>query len=376
MIGGRTPEEVTRPWGEAAGSAEGRGGRRPVRYADAGVDLGAAGGLVPRLAALGRTTHGPEVLGGIGGFAGCFRLPPGAHREPVLVSSTDGVGTKVKVAVATGRHRGIGHDLVNHCVNDVLTTGAEPLFFLDYFATGRLDGSVLLELVGGMADACGAAGCALLGGETAEMPGVYGIGDYDLAGFLVGVCERDQLLGPERVLEGDSLLGLPSSGLHTNGYSLVRHLLAERELGYDAVVAGLDRPIGEVLLEPHRSYLEAVRALRRLGEVHALAHVTGGGVPENLARVIPEGLCARVDTAAVAVPPVFAAIAALGPVAEGELWTTFNMGVGMVCVVPAATAEAALEGGRDLAGLSVQPLGRVVAASGPDRVRLDHGRPR
>ncbi|HUY97956.1 MAG TPA: phosphoribosylformylglycinamidine cyclo-ligase [Verrucomicrobiae bacterium] len=348
----------------------------PVRYADAGVDRGAAGGLVPRLAALARTTQGPQVLGGIGGFAGCFQLDPHAHREPVLVSSTDGVGTKVKVAVATGRHRGIGHDLVNHCVNDVLTTGAEPLFFLDYFATGRLDGSILLELVAGMTEACAAAGCALLGGETAEMPGVYGIGDYDLAGFLVGVAERDAMLGPERVRAGDICLGLPSSGLHTNGYALVRHLLGQRDLGYDVVLAGCDRPIGELLLTPHRSYLEALRALRRVGEVHAVAHITGGGIPENLPRVIPEGLCADIDAARVPVPTLFRALAELGPVAEAECWATFNMGVGMICIVPEATVEAVAAAGTasgpglDLAGLPVLRLGRVGVARGPDRVRL------
>ncbi len=340
---------------------------RPVRYADAGVDRGEASGLVPRLAALGRTTHGPQVLGGIGAFAGCFRMEPGRYRDPVLVSSTDGVGTKVKVAAAVGRHRGIGHDLVNHCVNDVLTTGAEPLFFLDYVAAGRLDGGLVLELVAGMAEACRAAGCALLGGETAEMPGVYGLGDYDVAGFLVGVAERPELLGPERVRAGDLCLGLPSSGLHTIGFALVRHLLAQRELGYEAVLPGCDRPVGDLLLAPHRSYLDPVRALRALGPVHALAHITGGGIPENLPRVIPAGLCAEVAAAAVPVPALFRAIAGLGEVPEAECWATFNMGVGMICVVPEATGQAVTE----LAGLPVLRLGRVVASEGPDRVRLD-----
>lgn len=356
------------PAGPAAAPADGL-----VRYRDSGVDRGAAGGLVPQLAQLARATHGPQVLGGIGGFAGCFALDAGAVGDPVLVSSTDGVGTKIKVAVAAGRHRGIGHDLVNHCINDVLTTGAAPAFFLDYFATGRLDGAVLLELVAGMTEACQAAGCALLGGETAEMPGVYGIGDYDLAGFLVGLAARADLLGPERVRPGDHLLALPSSGLHTNGYSLVRHLLARRELSYDVVLPGCDRPIGALLLEPHRSYLEAVRALRELGTVHALAHITGGGIPENLPRVIPDGCRAEVDATRVSVPALFTALAALGPVPEAEQWATFNMGVGMIAVVPPETAAAVAAAGGRLAGLQALPVGQVVAASGPDRCHLDLG---
>jgi phosphoribosylformylglycinamidine cyclo-ligase len=268
--------------------------------------------------------------------------------------------------VALGRHRGIGQDIVNHCVNDVLTTGAEPLFFLDYFASGRIEADVLEQLAEGMARACIANGCALVGGETAEMPGVYGIGDYDLAGFLVGMASAAALLGPDRVGEGDRLLALPSTGLHTNGYSLVRHLLAEHELEYDTRLPGTDAPIGELLLAVHPSYLTPIRALRQVGAVHALAHITGGGIIENLPRVLPDALAGVVDRDRWQVPPLFMALRELGTIPEDELWRSFNMGVGMIAVVPAATVAAAEE----LSPFGFFEIGEVVAREGPDRVLL------
>jgi len=321
---------------------------------------------VARVAELAATTHGPSVLEGIGPFAAVWKLGSDLPRDAVLVSSTDSVGTKSKVAVALGRHRGIGQDIVNHCVNDVLTTGAEPLFFLDYFASGRIEAEVLEQLAEGMAQACIANGCALVGGETAEMPGVYGIGDYDLAGFLVGMASALELLGPDRVSVGDRLLALPSTGLHTNGYSLVRHLLAEHELEYDTRLPGTDAPIGELLLAVHPSYLEAIRALRRVGPVHALAHITGGGIIENLPRVLPELLAAVVRRDHWQVPALFKALQELGTIPEEELWRSFNMGVGMIAVVPAGTVAAADE----LAPFRFFEIGEVVAREGPDRVLL------
>jgi phosphoribosylformylglycinamidine cyclo-ligase len=336
------------------------------RYADAGVDRGRAQAAVARVAELAATTHGPSVLEGIGPFAAVWKLGSDLPRDAVLVSSTDSVGTKSKVAVALGRHRGIGQDIVNHCVNDVLTTGAEPLFFLDYFASGRIEADVLEQLAEGMTQACLANGCALVGGETAEMPGVYGIGDYDLAGFLVGMASAAALLGPDRVSAGDRLLALPSTGLHTNGYSLVRHLLAEHELEYDTRLPGTDGPIGELLLAVHPSYLEPIRALRLRSPLHALAHITGGGIIENLPRVLPDELAGVVHRDRWQVPALFRALEELGTIPEDELWRSFNMGVGMIAVVPAATVTAADE----LSRFKFFEIGEVVAREGPDRVLL------
>ena len=336
----------------------------PGQYARAGVDRSRAEQAIRRVAELAATTHMPSLMAGIGPFAAIWRLPDQLPPGSTLVSSTDSVGTKTKVAVAMGEHRGVGQDIVNHCVNDVLTTGATPLFFLDYFATGRIDAEVLEQVAEGMARACLAAGCSLVGGETAEMPGVYGIGDYDLAGFLVGTMTVDRLLGPEQVTVGDVLLGIPSSGLHTNGYSLVRHLLAERELEYSAVLPGTDRPVGELLLAPHLSYLEPVLALRELGEVHALAHITGGGIVENLPRVLPQGVAARILRSGWRVPALFTALQELGRISEEEMWRTFNMGIGMICVVPEATAAEAVR------ALGLVEIGRVEVQSSSDRVVL------
>jgi phosphoribosylformylglycinamidine cyclo-ligase len=337
-----------------------------LRYADAGVDIDEGNRAVALIKRTVASTFTSGVLGGLGSFSGLFQIDTGRHRQPVLVASADGVGTKIKVAIATGRHRGIGTDLVNHCVNDILCCGADPLFFLDYFATGRLHPEQLAEIVEGIAVACSDAGCALIGGETAEMPGIYALADYDLAGFIVGIVERDGIIDGARVRAGDAVLGLPSSGLHTNGYSLVRHIVSENELDYLQPLPGTDRPLAELLLEPHRSYLHAVRELRGRVDVRALAHVTGGGLKENVPRALPQGLGVELDRDAWPVPPIFEAIQRAGGVHPDEMWRTFNMGIGMAVVVPADQAGSVAEA----AGVPVLHIGRVVEQSAPERVVL------
>jgi phosphoribosylformylglycinamidine cyclo-ligase len=286
-----------------------------LSYAAAGVDIAAYERALERVRPLLAATAGPEVAAGVGPFAGLYRLPSGGY----LAASADGVGTKIKVAIALGRHRGIGVDLVNHCVNDIATTRARPLFLLDYFATGSLQEDVFGEVVAGLAEACQAAGCALLGGETAEMPGLYALGDYDLAGFIVGLVEEGQIPDPGSVRAGDLLVGLRSSGLHTNGFSLVRKLFKE---------------FPEELLEPHRSYLS------ELGELSwkTAAHVTGGGIPGNLPRALPQGLTYRLDRAAWRSPPIFREIQERGRVTDEEMLGTFNLGIGMVLVMDRGVA--------------------------------------
>jgi phosphoribosylformylglycinamidine cyclo-ligase len=338
-----------------------------LRYADAGGDIDEGDRAVRLIKQAVTATHGPEVLGGIGAFSGLFAFDPLRWKQPVLAASTDSVGTKVKVAIAAGRYRGIGIDLVNHCVNDILCSGAEPLFFLDYYATGRLSPERLAEVVGGAAAACGEAGCALVGGETAELPGLYALGDFDIAGFIVGCVERGGIIDGHRIEVGDAVLGLPSSGLHTNGYSLVRHILAEREIAWDAVLPGTMAPIADLLLEPHRSYLPAIRELRSRVEIRGLAHITGGGLLGNLPRILPAGMAARIERDAWEVPALFTALEAVGEVRAEEMWRTFNMGVGMVVVVPAAAASAA---GVSAAGLPVIPLGEIVDARDGHQVVL------
>ena len=338
-----------------------------LRYADAGVDIDEGDRAVRLIKQAVTATHGPEVLGGIGAFSGLFAFDPLRWKQPVLAASTDSVGTKVKVAIAAGRYRGIGIDLVNHCVNDILCSGAEPLLFLDYFATGRLSPERLAEVVDGAASACGEAGCALVGGETAELPGLYALGDFDIAGFIVGCVERDEIIDGHRIEVGDSVLGLPSSGLHTNGYSLVRHILAEREIGWDAVLPGTTAPIADLLLEPHRSYLPAIRELRSRVDIRGLAHITGGGLLGNVPRILPAGMAARIERDAWEVPALFTALEAVGGVRAEEMWRTFNMGIGMVVVVPAAAAPAA---GVSAAGLPVIPLGEIVDARDGHQVVL------
>ena len=337
-----------------------------LRYADAGVDIDEGNRAVALIKKAVGSTHTRSVLGGIGAFSGLFAFDPSRWRQPVLVSSADGVGTKIKVAIATDRHRGIGADLVNHCVNDILCCGAEPLFFLDYFATGKLRPEQLAEVVDGMAEACREAQCALVGGETAEMPGLYALGDYDLAGFIVGAVDRDQIIDGSRVQVGDAVLGLPSNGLHTNGYSLVRHVVTAQELTYDAVLPGTDASLADLLMVPHRSYLGAVRALRESVDVRALAHITGGGLKENTPRVLPDGVGVEITRGSWPMPAIFPALQRIGGISPDEMWRTYNMGIGMVVVVPweqAAHIEAA-------AGLPVHRIGQVVAQTGPERVVL------
>lgn len=337
-----------------------------LRYADAGVDIDEGNRAVALIRRTVASTHTAQVIGGVGAFSGLFTLDHGHWRDPVLASSTDSVGTKVKIAIATGRHRGIGIDLVNHCINDILCCGAEPLFFLDYFATGKLVPEQLAELVEGMAGACREAGCALIGGETAEMPGVYALGDYDIAGFIVGAVERRKILDGSGVAEGDVILGLPSSGLHTNGYSLVRHIVAERELSWNDVLPGTDAPLADLLLASHRSYLAPVRELMHVAEVHALAHITGGGLIDNIPRVLPDGLAAEIARDSWAPPGIFDALQTAGGVHPEEMWRTFNMGIGMVAIVAPPAAEAV----HNVAGLEVNVIGRVVRAGSAARVRL------
>jgi len=336
-----------------------------LRYADAGVDIDEGNRAVSLIRRTIASTHTAQVLGGIGAFSGLFALEPGSPNGRVLASSTDSVGTKVKVAIATGRHRGIGIDLVNHCVNDILCCGAEPLFFLDYYATGKLVPEQLSELIDGIAEACRSAGCALIGGETAEMPGVYALGDYDIAGFIVGSVAASEIIDGSRVQVGDVLLALPSSGLHTNGYSLVRHIVAERELQWSDVLPGTDTPLVDLLLEPHRCYLQAVRELRTITDVRAMAHITGGGVIDNVPRVLPEGLAATIERSTWNIPPVFTAIQKAGGVHLEEMWRTFNMGVGMVVIVPPDVPAIAAA-----AGIPVWRIGEVVPQSGTRRVIL------
>jgi len=337
-----------------------------LRYVDAGVDIDEGNRAVALIKRTVASTFTAPVLGSIGAFSGLFALDVQRFRQPVLVASADGVGTKIKVAIAMGRHRGIGADLVNHCVNDIVCCGAEPLFFLDYFATGKLRPQLLAEIVEGIAEACQAAGCALIGGETAEMPGVYGLGDYDVAGFIVGAVERDGIIDGSKVGAGDCILGLPSNGLHTNGYSLVRHVVSDRELDYAATLPGTAGRLGDLLLEPHRSYLPVVRELRTAVDVRALAHITGGGLKENIPRVLPEGLGVELARDAWQVPALFGALQEAGGIHPDEMWRTFNMGIGMVAVVPAAQADRV----HTAAGLEVLRIGTVVTQTGPERVVL------
>jgi phosphoribosylformylglycinamidine cyclo-ligase len=301
-----------------------------LSYAAAGVDIEAYERVLERVKPLIAATHGKDVAVGVGPFAGLYALPGGAH----LAASADGVGTKIKVAIAAGSHRGIGIDIVNHCVNDIATARARPLFFLDYFATGRLDPEVFTQLIDGMTAACREAGCALLGGETAEMPGMYALGDYDLAGFIVGLVEPG--VQPDQIKAGDVLIGLRSSGLHTNGFSLVRKVFEDVPL--NEPFAGPGHTLAQALLEPHRSYLSELGRIRWKGA----AHITGGGILGNVPRCLPDGLAARMNKAAWEVPPIFQLIRKRGRVADDEMYGTFNMGLGMILVV--SPSDAAPDG--------------------------------
>jgi phosphoribosylformylglycinamidine cyclo-ligase len=303
-------------------------------YREAGVDISAADEAKARIKTLARGTFNPGVLSEIGSFGGMFRPDLGSYREPVLVASTDGVGTKIQVARAMDVHDTVGYDLVAHCVNDILVQGATPLFFLDYIALGTMDPARVEQIVSGFARGCSEFGCPLLGGETAEMPGTYAPGDYDLAGFIVGIVERERALTGQAVREGDVLLGLPSSGLHTNGYSLARKALFEGAgLRVDSHLPELGTTVGQALLAPHRGYLGALEPLLERRKVRALVHITGGGFPGNVPRVLPAGLGARIRTSSWPVPPLFRLIQAGGKVPDAEMYRTFNMGVGMIVVV-------------------------------------------
>jgi phosphoribosylformylglycinamidine cyclo-ligase len=334
-----------------------------LTYKDAGVDIEAGDALVERIKPLAARTLRPEVLSGVGGFGGLFAIPPGKYREPVLVSGTDGVGTKLAVAQAAGQHDTVGIDLVAMSVNDVLTSGAEPLFFLDYLATGRLDVAQAAEVVKGIAEGCARAGCTLLGGETAEHPGGHAEG-YDLAGFCVGIVERSRILTGRSIRPGDALVGLASSGLHSNGFSLVRRILADARVALDARPPELGgKTVAEVLLEPTRIYVKDVLALLEAAEVKGLTHITGSGIPGNVPRCLPDGTRAVLQARAWQRPAVFDWLQRLGAVSDAEMDSTFNMGLGMVAVVAPAAVQPALA---LLARRGVQAweVGRVEASSG------------
>jgi phosphoribosylaminoimidazole synthetase len=336
-------------------------------YAEAGVDIDEGGRAVEQMRAAVEATHGPAVLHGVGSFGGAFSAKVlTTMDDPVLVASTDGVGTKVELAARLGRYRGIGADIVNHCVNDVLVQGARPLFFLDYVAASRIDAGRIAEIVGGMAEACAAVDCALLGGETAEMPGVYAPDAFDIAGTLIGAVDRADLLPRRDLRPGDVLVGVASNGPHTNGYSLLRRIF--QWLPMDAVPAGMDRPLGDALLEPHRNYLPVLDGVLRAGKVKALAHITGGGLPENLPRVLPDSCDGVVHLDAWPVPPLFRLVreAATG-LDEHELYRTLNMGIGMVVVCAAADLDAV----QRTVPEPTWVIGELVAGSG--KVHLESG---
>jgi len=337
------------------------------QYRAAGVDLSEARRAVDLIARAAAATSTPAVLGGVGGFGSLFRFDPDSHPDPVLVASTDGVGTKLKLAIALDRYDGIGVDLVNHCINDIAVHGADPLFFLDYLAVGQLRAEVAARIVSGIADACAAAGIALVGGETAELPDLYRGEDFDLAGFIVGVVARADVIDGSDVRAGDALIGLPSSGLHTNGYSLARRIFSEDDWRRDA--PGLGQTIGDALLEPHRSYLDEIRILRRAlrnaeGDVLAFAHITGGGWVDNIPRTLPAGLGVEVELGSWQVPLLFSLLQERGDIGDDEMVRTFNLGIGLTLVVRPEMVEAVIQ-----ALPEARRLGTVVPVlPGADRV--------
>jgi phosphoribosylformylglycinamidine cyclo-ligase len=340
--------------------------RKPVRYRDAGVSIDEADRAIGLIKRLARPTFTGGVITDIGSFGACYALT--GFTKPVLVSSADGVGTKIKIAFATGRHDTVGEDLVNHCVNDIAVQGAIPLFFLDYFAVGKLDAAVAAAVVEGLARGCRANGCALIGGETAEMPGLYAPGEYDLAGFIVGAAERKRLLTPRGMRAGDVLLGLPSTGLHTNGYSLARKLFFE-VAGYqpDTYVPELGATVAGELLKVHRSYLRPIRALHEAGLLRGAAHITGGGITDNTPRMLGDGLGVVIDAGSWPVPPVFELLRRLGNIPDDDYRRTFNLGIGMILAVPLARLRRAI---KVLEGLG-EPWLRI-----GEVVDLKRGRPR
>ena len=338
----------------------------PLTYRDAGVDIDAGNAVVERIKPLVKRSFRPEVMGGLGGFGALFDLS-GKYREPVLVSGTDGVGTKLKLAQQLGRHDTIGIDLVGMCVNDVLVQGAEPLFFLDYFATGKLDVDTTVAVVGGIARGCEMAGCALIGGETAEMPDMYPPGEYDLAGFTVGAVEKSQLLDGSKVRAGDVLVGIASSGPHSNGYSLIRRIYDRAGRPGDVDVGGI--PLIDALMAPTALYVKPILELLKQHDLHAMAHITGGGLTENIIRVIPDGLALDIESSVIVFPPVFDWLQREGAVPREEMWRTFNCGIGFVLVVAAGDMTSV---GVDLdrLGLAHRQIGKVVNATSAERVRI------
>ena len=333
-----------------------------LTYAQAGVDIDAGNALVDRIKPAAAATSRPGVMSGLGGFGALFDLKAAGYDDPILVAATDGVGTKLKIAIDTGLYDTIGIDLVAMCVNDLVCQGAEPLFFLDYFATGKLEVEAATRIVEGIAHGCKLSGCALVGGETAEMPGMYAPGDFDLAGFAVGAMNRGAAL-PAGVVAGDVLLGLASDGVHSNGYSLVRRIVERSGLAWDAPAPFGTGALGEALLAPTRLYVKPALAAIRAGGVHGLAHITGGGLTENLPRVLPEGLGARIDLGSWTMPPVFKWLAAEGGLTQAEMLKTFNAGIGMVLVVAEDKAEA-LAALLSEAGERVHRLGHVAPGAG------------
>ena len=341
----------------------------PLSYRDAGVDIDAGDALVDDIKSIVKPTMRPEVMGGIGGFGALMRIP-GKYRKPVLVSGTDGVGTKLRLGIDSGRVEGLGVDLVAMCVNDVLVSGAEPLFFLDYYATGKLDRAVATSVVRGIAEGCRQAGAALVGGETAEMPGMYSDGDFDLAGFCVAVVEEDAIIDGSKVAPGDVLIALPSSGPHSNGYSLIRKILERGGHGLDAPLGAAS--LGDALLAPTRIYVQPVLELLETQTVHAMAHITGGGLSENLPRVFPDGCGAAIDTASWQWPELFSWLQQEGNVAVEEMYRTFNCGVGFVLVVPPQGLEATLEH-FTRRGLAPWVIGQIIAHPQQDVVYSESG---
>lgn len=335
--------------------------RPSLTYRDAGVDIDAGEELVDRIKLRVARTHRPEVLAGVGGFGAMIEIPEGRWKRPVLVAGTDGVGTKLRLAIDTGRHDGVGQDLVAMCANDVVVQGAEPLFFLDYYATGRLSIDVAERVIAGIAEGCLKAGCALVGGETAEMPGMYSEGDYDLAGFCVGVVERERIIDGSRTRAGDAVIGLASSGPHSNGFSLIRRLIAETGASAGTRVDGAQ--LFDVLMVPTRIYVKPLLELAATLDVHGLAHITGGGLTDNIPRVLPDGFGVRLDLGSWRREPVWQWIQASGRISDAEMYRTFNCGVGMVVVVARTAADAALERLR-AAGEQASVIGEVVAGAG------------
>ncbi len=340
-----------------------------MTYRAAGVDIDAGDALVERIKPLARSTHRTGVMGGLGGFGALFDLKAAGYTDPVLVSSTDGVGTKLRIAIDTGIHDYVGIDLVAMCVNDLVVQGAEPLFFLDYFATGKLEVEAAARVIAGIAEGCRLAGCALVGGETAEMPGMYGSGDYDLAGFSVGAAERGNLL-PQGVAPGDTILGLASSGVHSNGFSLVRRIVEAGNAGWAAPSPFGGGTLGDALLAPTKIYVKSLMALHRAGLLKAAAHITGGGLPGNLPRVLPAGTRAVVDAGAWTLPPVFRWLARTGNVAAEEMLRVFNCGIGMAVVTAEPDRARAL---LEAEGESVSVIGRIEAGAveGEAEIRID-----